>query len=108
MKKTLLTFTALTFLTFSIGAADVDIKGVYERHCAKCHGSDGSGLTNMGHKLGITNFADVRVQANLTNMIALKAIKDGVKDGEKIRMKPSDVDSKTATNLVDYIRSFKK
>jgi cytochrome c553 len=109
MKKTLPLLVALLAIpAFSARAADA--KALYAKDCAKCHGEDGKGETKMGKKLGAKDYTDPKVQAELKDEGACKAIKDGLKakDG-KILMKPaegtSDADIK---GLVAYMRTFKK
>ena len=59
-----------------------DAKENYDKACAKCHGKEGKGDTKMGQKLGIKDYSDAKVQADLKDDAAFKAIKDGVKDKE--------------------------
>jgi mono/diheme cytochrome c family protein len=64
----------------------------------------------MGEKLGIKDYSDAKVQEALKDDAMMKAIKDGVKDGEKTKMKAfgetlSDDEIKA---LVKYVRDFKK
>ena len=91
----------------SVRAADA--KESYEKSCAKCHGADGKGQTMMGKKLGAKDYTDPKVQEALKDEAGIKAIKEGLKDGDKALMKPtegiSDADAKA---LVDYMRTFKK
>ena len=98
---------ACAAMMVSVSAADV--KENWEKSCAKCHGTDGKGETKMGKKLEIKDFTDAKVQADMKEDAMLKAIKEGVKDGEKTRMKAveglSDEEMKA---LVDYVRKFKK
>ena len=98
---------ACAAMMVSVSAADV--KENWEKSCAKCHGADGKGETKMGKKLEIKDFTDAKVQADMKDDAMLKAIKEGVKDGEKTRMKAveglSDEEMKA---LVDYVRKFKK
>jgi cytochrome c553 len=87
-----------------------DAKALYEKDCAKCHGADGKGETKMGKKLGAKDYTDPKVQAELKDDAAFKAIKEGLKDKDgKVLMKPaegtSDDDIKA---LVAYMRSLKK
>jgi cytochrome c553 len=109
MKKTLLLTLALaTAALFSAYAGDA--KENYEKGCAKCHGKEGKGDTKMGQKLGIKDYTDAKVQAEMKDDEAFKAIKEGLKDKEgKTVMKPaeglSDDDIKA---LVAHMRSFKK
>ncbi len=109
MKKRILLAIALSILpALSLSAADA--KAQYEKDCAKCHGADGKGETKMGKKLGAKDYTDPKVQAELKDDKAIKAIKEGLKDKEdKVLMKPaeglSDDDIKA---LVGYMRTFKK
>jgi mono/diheme cytochrome c family protein len=109
MKKLLvLGIAAMAVCALSARAADA--KATYDKSCAMCHGEDGKGQTKMGQKLGIKDFTDAKVQAELTDDAAAKDIKEGVKNADgKTVMKPfgslSDDDVK---GLVAYIRTFKK
>jgi cytochrome c553 len=109
MKRLLIVGLAIVAMTALSARAD-DAKAIYEKDCAKCHGADGKGQTKMGQKLGIKDYTDAKVQAELKDEEATKAIKEGLKDKEgKVLMKPaenlSDADVK---GLITYVRSFKK
>ena len=102
-----MTVAACAAMVMTASAADV--KENWEKSCTKCHGADGKGDTKMGKKLEIKDFTDAKVQASLKDDAMLKAIKEGVKDGDKTRMKAveglSDEEMKA---LVVYVRAFKK
>lgn len=87
-----------------------DAKAIYEKDCAKCHGADGKGQTKMGQKLGIKDYTDAKVQADLKDDAMAKAIKEGVKDKEgKTLMKPAEgIADEDIKGLVALIRGFKK
>jgi cytochrome c553 len=109
MKKLLPLLVALLAIP-AISARAADAKALYAKDCAKCHGEDGKGETKMGKKLGAKDYTDAKVQAELKDDAAFKAIKDGLKDKDgKVLMKPqegaSDQDIK---DLVAYMRTFKK
>ena len=108
MKKLVLaTIAAFTALTITAMAADG--KALYEKECAKCHGTDGKGQTKMGQKMGAKDYTDAKVQAELKDDKAFKSIKEGFKKDDKVVMKPlegaTDEDIKA---LVAYMRTFKK
>jgi cytochrome c553 len=109
MKK-LLTLSIAIIAVSALSASAADAKASYESNCAKCHGADGKGQTKMGQKLGVKDYTDAKVQAELKDDAAIKAIKEGLKDKDgKTLMKPveglSDDDVKA---LVAYMRTFKK
>lgn len=109
MKKLIALGLALT-VAGVLSARAEDAKANYEKDCAKCHGTDGKGQTKMGQKLGAKDYTDAKVQAELKDEAAIKAIKEGLKDKDgKQLMKPaeglSDADIKA---LVAYMRTFKK
>src|ERR1043165_10246284 len=88
MKKILLLTVALAATVWSASAADV--KETWERACAKCHGPDGKGDTKMGKKLEIKDLTDAKTQAAFKDEDMAKAIKEGVKDGDKTKMKAAE------------------
>jgi mono/diheme cytochrome c family protein len=109
MKK-LVTLTLAVLAMAALTARAADGKELYEKDCAKCHGSDGKGETRMGKKLGCKDYTDAKVQGAITDDAAIKAVKEGVKDKEgKTVMKGaegmSDADAKA---VVAYMRTFKK
>ena len=109
MKKLIVIGVALLIVgAVSVRAADA--KENWEKSCTKCHGPDGKGKTKMGEKVGVKDYTDAKVQADLKDDAMTKAIKDGVKDGDKTKMKGfgdalSDDEIKA---LVKYVRDFKK
>ena len=109
MKK-LIVLAAIIGVTACASARAGDAKDQYEKGCAKCHGADGKGETKMGKKLGAKDYTDAKVQADLKDDAAIKAIKEGLKNKEGTElMKPAegltDADIK---GLVAYMRTFKK
>jgi mono/diheme cytochrome c family protein len=103
----LLTVIVLTSTLLSASAADV--KENWEKVCAKCHGADGKGDTKMGQKLNIKDLTDAKLQASLKDEDISKAIKEGVKDGEKTKMKATEgLSDEEIKAMVGYVRTFKK
>lgn len=108
MKKTLLLTFAIAAALCSASAGDA--KANYEKACAKCHGKEGKGDTKMGQKLGIKDYTDAKVQAELKDDAAFKAIKEGLKDKDgKVLMKPAeDLSDDDIKALVALMKAFKK
>jgi|ERR1043166_8441461 cytochrome c553 len=94
----------------ALSAAAADDKSIYEKDCAKRHGAEGKGDTKMGKKVGRKDYSDAKVQAELKDDAAMKAIKEGVKDKEgKVLMRPAEgVSDSDIKELVSYLRKFKK
>jgi len=109
MKKLMIVSLAL-LVASAVTVRAADVKENWEKNCAKCHGPDGKGKTKMGEKLAVKDYTDAKVQDGLKDDAMIKAIKDGVKDGEKTKMKGfgdalSDDEIKA---LVKFVRDFKK
>ena len=81
----------------------------WENDCAKCHGADGKGQTKAGKKLGVKDYTDAKVQAEMKDADMIAAITDGVKENGKNKMKAykSELTTAEITDLVAYIRKFK-
>ena len=93
----------------AITASAAEAKDNWANICAKCHGPDGKGQTKVGQMLGIKDFTDAKVQADLKDDAMTKAIKEGMKDADgKTLMKPFDTLSDDEVKaLVAYIRGLK-
>lgn len=109
MKKLpVLLLAVATVSLISVTAADV--KENWEKTCVKCHGPDGKGDTKMGQKLGIKDLTDAKLQGELKDDQAFKAVKEGIKDNEgKIKMKPAEgLSDDEVKALVAHVRTLKK
>jgi len=101
----------MLLMAAAVSARAADVKELWAKDCAKCHGKDGKGETVMGKKLGIKDYTDPKVQEGLKDAEMAKAIKEGVKEkgGDKVRMKAfSDLNDDEVKSLVAYVRSLKK
>ena len=109
MKKIALFASVLIAIPVATAFAG-DSKALYEKECAKCHGTDGKGDTKMGKKYGAKDYTDPKVQEALKDDAAFKATKEGLKDKEgKQVMKPSEgLSDEDIKGLVAYMRTFKK
>ena len=91
----------------SLSVLGADAAANYAKHCASCHGKDGTGNTVQGKKSGAKDYTK---DQSFTDAQAFKAIKEGVNEGGKEKMKGygeklSDDEIKA---LVAYVRTFKK
>lgn len=110
MKKMIL-LAAMFGLAAALTAKGAEAKENWDTICAKCHGAEGKGDTKMGAKLGCKDLTDAKVQADIKDDAAFKALKEGLKsDDDKTLMKPfgdtlSDDEIKA---LVAYVHTLKK
>ena len=79
-----------------------DASALWSKHCASCHGKDGSGATAMGKKLGVKDYTK---DQGFSDAEATKAIMDGKDKMKGFKGKISEADAKA---LVAYVRSLKK
>jgi cytochrome c553 len=109
MKKLIL-IAAVLGLAAALSAKAADAKENWSSMCAKCHGEDGKGQTKMGQKMGCKDFTDAKVQADMKDDAAMKAIKEGLKSEDgKTLMKPFDtLTDDEIKALVAYVRGMKK
>jgi cytochrome c6 len=105
--KSLIVLSSLAFVA-AVHAADA--KENWDKQCKSCHGADGKGQTTMGKKVGCKDYTDAKVQEAMKDDAAYKSVKDGMKEGDKILMKPfaeklTDTEIKA---LIAHMRTFKK
>ena len=108
IKTTLL--VAGLLIAFAGASRAAEAKENWEKHCLKCHGADGKGQTKMGRQSGAKDYTDPKVQAEMKDESAIKAIKEGIVEKGKKKMDPykdklSDDEIKA---LIALIRGFKK
>src|SRR6266404_3246637 len=84
MKKFLLALGLV--MAFARVSLAVDVKENWEKNCQKCHGADGKGQTRMGRQSGAKDYTDPKVQAELKDEDAIKAIKEGIVEKGKKKM----------------------
>src|SRR5512146_303925 len=107
--KRILTLSTAILAVSALSAIAADAKATYEKDCAKCHGKDGKGQTVMGKKQGAKDYTDAKVQDELKDEAAFKAIKEGYKKDGKEVMKPSEgLSDHEIKGLVADMPKFKK
>lgn len=109
MKKILL-LAVMCGLAAALSAKGADAKENWEANCQKCHGAEGKGDTKMGEKLGCKDLTDAKVQADIKDDAAFKAIKEGLKSADdKTLMKPfENLSDDEIKALVAHVRTLKK
>ncbi len=108
INRTILTL-AIMLAGGLVSASAADVKEIWAKDCVKCHGADGKGDTKMVKKLEIKDLTDAKVQSGLKDEDMFKAIKEGVKDGDKTKMKAAEgVNDEQIKALVAYVRTLKK
>jgi cytochrome c553 len=108
MKKIIILAAVFGFAA-AINASAAGAKENWDNLCAKCHGADGKGQTKIGAKLGVKDFTDAKVQADIKDDAAFKALKEGLKgDDDRTLMKPFDTLSDDEIKaLVAYVHTLK-
>ena len=108
--KRIILLVAMFGLAATLSTKGAEAKENWDTLCAKCHGADGKGDTKMGQKLGAKDFTDAKVQADIKDDAAFKALKEGLKSSDdKTLMKPFDTLSDDEIKaLVAYVHGLKK
>lgn len=107
--KTTTKIAATAALLIGAISLQADVDANWKKNCASCHGDDGKGQTMMGKKSGAKDYTDAAVQEGFSDEEAFTAIKDGVKEGSKTKMKPyaSKLSDDEIKELVAKVRSYK-
>jgi cytochrome c6 len=106
----LLLATALAAFAVVAPVRAADAPANWTKHCASCHAPDGSGNTRMGRQSGAKDYRDAKVQAEMKDDAALKALKDGMQAKGKEVMKPfkDKLSEDEMKALIAHMRTFKK
>ena len=109
MRKLLTISIAIAALA-AWSARAADAKTTFADQCAKCHGKEGKGDTVMGKRLGCKDYTDAKVQEELKDDAAFKAIKEGftTPDGKKVMRAAQGLSDDDIKGLVAYMRTLKK
>ena len=112
MKKIpLFVFSAAVLGWLAGPALAEDIAETWAPQCQKCHAEDGSGDTKMGKKLGLKDYRDPAVQAEMTDEEIIRITKEGVVDdsGKQTMKAYAEILTEEQINeMVAHIRSLAK
>ena len=108
--KSSLILTGSLIIASSLSALGADAKANWDTHCVQCHGKTGNGDTKQGKQLQAMDLTNAAKQASFSDAKAATAIKEGIKEAGKTKMKAfagklSDDEVKA---LVAYTRTLKK
>ena len=88
-----------------------DVKDVWEKNCASCHGKDGKGETKAGKKADVKDLTDPKYQATFMDEQMFKQIKGGLKDKngkEKMKAFGDKISDEETKALITFVRGLKK
>ncbi len=108
MKHWIILLTLSALCVVNLNAAEA--KENWTKHCASCHGKDGKGDTKAGRMAEVKDLTDAKYQETFTDEKMAVQISDGMKVGDKEKMKPFK-DKLTADEikqLVAFVRTLKK
>jgi mono/diheme cytochrome c family protein len=109
--KTYIAILSALVIAASAQVRAADVKEVWEKNCASCHGKDGKGETKAGKKAEAKDLTDAKYQASFTDEQMVKQITEGMKDKSgKEKMKPfaGKLSADEIKALVPHVRAFKK
>lgn len=101
----IITASLAAFASHAPALATFDAAAIYTAKCAKCHGSNGTGVEKY-KKQGVKDFTDAKWQNSRSDAQFLASIKNGKGDvmpGWKTKLSEDDI-----KGLVTLVRSFKK
>lgn len=88
-----------------VNPAFITAQDTFKHHCIVCHGSDGTGKTDMGEGLGAPDFTDVCFQDSISDDDIIEQIRNGT-EGKMFSFKDKlTVDE--MKGLVLVIREFR-
>jgi mono/diheme cytochrome c family protein/uncharacterized membrane protein len=80
------------------------VRKLFQLHCVKCHGADGTGSPARRSQPQIPNFTGASWQAQRTDAQLLASILDG--KGKEMPPMRGKISEDNARGLVDYVRAF--
>ncbi len=110
MKMKMTVAIGIAFITVGQASSHaIDVQELWSKNCASCHGKDGRGQTPAGKKAGVVNLTDSAVQEKFSDDEMFKAVKEGRKDGDKVKMKPAErLTDREIKALISHVRTLKK
>jgi mono/diheme cytochrome c family protein len=110
MRKLIACASAL-LITAAATARAADVKEVWDKNCASCHGKEGKGDTKAGKKADVKDLTDSKYQASFTDEQMFKQIKEGLKDKngkEKMKAFGDKISDEEIKALITFVRGLKK
>ena len=88
----------------SIASEKSDAKQVYARSCARCHGADGRGETELGKSYGAPDLTDAAWQRKVSDKRLIASVTNG---RENMPAFGKRLSQEEIAALVAYVRTFK-
>ena len=110
MRKLISCVSAL-IITAAATVSAADVKEVWDKNCASCHGKEGKGDTKAGKKADVKDLSDSKYQASFTDEQMFKQIKEGLKDKngkEKMKAFGDKISDEEIKALITFVRGLKK
>jgi mono/diheme cytochrome c family protein len=79
-------------------------RALFRRHCARCHGEDGAGLSTRDRAESIPDFSSQRWQASRSDAQLLVSVREG--KGKRMPAFRGKVSDQEARDLVAQVRAF--
>jgi mono/diheme cytochrome c family protein len=98
-------------ITAAATVSAADVKEVWDKNCASCHGKEGKGDTKAGKKADVKDLTDSKYQASFTDEQTFKQIKEGLKDKngkEKMKAFGDKISDEEIKALITFVRGLKK
>jgi mono/diheme cytochrome c family protein len=81
------------------------IEGLFQQNCARCHGADGRGETNLGKVYNTPNLTDAEFQSRFSNKELTAIVTNGKSGMPAFRKNLSRAE---IAALITHVRRFKK
>jgi mono/diheme cytochrome c family protein len=110
MRKLIACLSAL-LITAAATVRAADVKEIWDKNCASCHGKDGKGETKAGKKAEVKDLTDAKYQESFTDEQMFKQIKSGLKDKngkEKMKAFGDKISDEEIKGLITFVRGLKK
>jgi formylglycine-generating enzyme required for sulfatase activity/cytochrome c2 len=101
------TKAAVAAMPAAAATGTAEAQADYKKYCQSCHGPDGKGQTKLGKMHKVRDYTSAEVKAALKDDAMFKAIKEGIKEGDKMAM-PTYAEKLTDDQIKALVAYMKK